>query len=212
MLNKFAYIIGLILSLMAVHALAAGDATAGAQKIVTCTACHGPNGNSMNPVWPKLAGQHADYLLKQLHDFKSGTRSNPTMSPMTAPLSDQDMEDIAAYFSNQTRQETPVAASVEAKTIQLGETLYRAGVAKSGLPACMACHGPGAAGNPAANYPALAGQHAAYTAAQLQAFKTEARKNDANNMMRDVAGKLSNEEIEAVSQYIQGLSQAAPAK
>lgn len=219
MVNKFAYIVCLIMPVCAAQVLAAGDPSAGAQKVQMCAGCHGPEGNSLNPAWPKLAGQHAEYIVKQLQDFKDGVqdptkaqRTSPVMAPMTIPLSSQDMEDIAAYYSGQTLQETPLPASVEPKTVTLGETIYRAGDATSGLPACMACHGPGATGNPAAMYPGLAGQHAAYTSAQLQAFKTETRSNDTNNMMRDVAGKLTNEEIDAVSQYIQGLSQVAPAK
>jgi cytochrome c553 len=115
------------------------------------------------------------------------------------------MEDIAAYYAEQTVTETFIPASIEYKQVELGETIYRAGDADSKLPACMACHGPGAAGNPASMYPSLSGQHAAYTAAQLQVFKTETRNNDTNSVMRDIARKLSNEEIEAVSQYIQGL-------
>ena len=212
MRNKFAYLACLLMSFSAAQVLAAGDPAAGAQKIQMCAACHGPDGNSINPAWPKLAGQHESYLLKELQDFKSGTRANPQMAPMTAALSDQDMQDIAAYYSSKSLQETPLAASVESMTITLGETIYRAGETTSGQPACMACHGPGAIGNPAAKHPGLAGQHAAYTAAQLQGFKIETRKNDANNMMRDIAGKMTNEEIDAVSQYIQGLSRVAPAQ
>ncbi len=212
MVNKFAYIVCLIMTLSAARLSAAGDPAAGAQKIQMCAACHGPDGNSINPAWPKLAGQHAEYIVKQLQDFKGGTRVSAQMTPMVAALGIQDMEDIAAYYSSQALQETPLPASVEIKTVTLGETIYRAGNATSSLPACMACHGPGATGNPASMYPGLASQHAAYTSAQLQAFKTEARNNDTSSMMRDVAGKLTNEEIDAVSQYIQGLSRPVPAE
>jgi cytochrome c553 len=203
--NKLAYTGCLILTLLSGPASAQGDASAGAQKVQTCSVCHGPNGNSVNPAWPKLAGQHADYIARQLLDFKSGARANPQMTPMAAPLSEQDIQDIAAYYAAQDVSGTPLAAGVELKQVELGEKIYRAGDPGAKLPACMACHGPGATGNPAAMYPLLKGQHAAYTAAQLQAFKTETRNNDANSVMRDIAGKMSNEEIDAVSNYIQGL-------
>lgn len=191
---------------------AAGDAAAGGQKVQVCAGCHGPNGNSMNPAWPKLAGQHASYLAKQLHDFKSGARANAQMAPMAAMLSDQDIENVAAYYAEQATQENPLPASTEAVTVEMGEKIYRGGKASSGLPACMACHGPGASGNPAAKYPALAAQHSAYTSAQLQAYRSEARNNDLNSMMRGIAAKLTNEEIEAVSLFIQGLSQQPAAE
>lgn len=191
---------------------AAGDAAAGEQKVQVCAGCHGPNGNSMNPAWPKLAGQHASYIAKQLHDFKSGARVNPQMAPMAAMLSDQDIENVAAYYSEQATKENPVPASTDAVTIEMGEKIYRGGKASSGMPACMACHGPAASGNPAAKYPALAGQHSAYTSAQLQAYRSESRKNDLNSMMRGIAAKLTNEEIEAVALFIQGLSQQPAAQ
>ena len=213
MARMIAAILFLIMAALPLTQVSAqGDPAAGEQKVQICAGCHGPNGNSMNPAWPKLSGQHAEYLVKQLHDFKSGTRNNPQMTPMAAPLSDQDIEDISAYYAAQTVQETPLAASVQAVTIELGEKIYRGGDATSGLPACMACHGPAATGNPAAKYPALAGQHAAYTTAQLQAYRSETRGNDPNSMMRGIAAKLTNEEIEAVSLFIQGLSQVVQAE
>lgn len=205
MINKIVYLSCLMIVLHAGQAAAAGDASAGARKVQTCQVCHGVNGNSMNPAWPKLAGQHAGYIVKQLQDFKSGIRQSPQMTPIAMPLTQQDMEDIAAYYAKQEIMETPVPASVELKTVEIGERIHRAGDADKNLPACMACHGPTAAGNPAAIYPRLSGQHAAYTAAQLQAFKNESRDNDTNAIMRDIAGKMTNGEIEAVSQYLQGL-------
>ncbi|MEX2353141.1 MAG: c-type cytochrome, partial [Gammaproteobacteria bacterium] len=195
--NKFIYTSCLILILFTGKLLAAGDPEAGAQKVQSCGACHGPNGNSMNPVWPSLAGQHEQYLVKQLKDFKSGARTDPQMAPMAASLSEQDMEDIAAYYAEQELQGGTVPASVEFKLVELGEGIYRAGDASSGLASCMACHSPTGAGNPVAMYPRLNSQHAAYTAAQLQAFKSESRANDINGVMRDIAGRMSNEEIEA---------------
>ncbi|OGT89308.1 MAG: cytochrome C [Gammaproteobacteria bacterium RIFOXYA12_FULL_61_12] len=186
---------------MAGASQAAGDAAAGQTKSVTCLACHGADGNSVNPIWPKLAGQHPEYILKQLADLKSGARKDPLMSPMAAPLSDADMADLAAYFSSQ-KTAPGTAAPDQAKA---GETLYRAGNAASGLTACIACHGPSGAGNGAANFPRLAGQHASYVDKALKDLRSGARSNDPNRMMRDIAGKMTDAEIAAVAQYIQGL-------
>ena len=202
MVKTFSYALCSILLLgVANTTIAAGDAAAGKEKSMLCAACHGADGNSVNPMWPSLAGQHEEYTIKQLHEFKNGKRNEPQMSPMAMPLSDQDIEDLAAYYASQKAK--PAYAADE--ELELGEKLYRAGNAKTGLAACTACHGPDGAGNPAANYPSINGQHADYTAAQLQAFKTEKRNNDTNSMMRSVAGKMTNEEIQAVSNYIQGL-------
>jgi len=201
MLKTFSYTLALLLLTLLNSAWAAGDAAAGKGKSTLCGTCHGADGNSPNPMWPSLAGQHAGYTEKQLHEFKDGTRNDPQMSPMAMPLSDQDIKDLAAYYA--TQEAKPAYAKPD--LLELGEQLYRAGNAKTGLAACMACHGPAGAGNPAANYPGLNGQHAEYTAAQLRAFKAEARDNDANAQMRSVAGKMTNKEIQAVSNYIHGL-------
>ncbi len=185
----------------ATAALAAGDPTAGKTKSVTCAACHGPDGNSTVTQYPKLAGQSADYLLKQLQEFKGGARVNPVMVGMVAPLSPQDMEDLAAYFASQ-----PIArGAADPALAPAGEAVFRGGNLTNGVPACMACHGVAGAGNPAAKFPALAGQHAEYTEAQLKAFRAMERANDAGQMMRGVAAKLSDPEIKAVASYVQGL-------
>jgi cytochrome c553 len=205
MVNKIVLISCIFSVFLTQQVIAAGDPVAGEQKTQTCSVCHGPNGNSINAVWPKLAGQHSSYTIKQLEDFKSGERANPQMTPMGAALTDQDREDIAAHYAEQTISESQISSSMESRDVELGERIYRAGDISKNLSACMACHGPSAKGNPAANYPSLGGQHAGYTAAQLQAFKTESRNNDTNSVMREVSIKLTNEEIEAVSQYIQGL-------
>ncbi|QQS55371.1 MAG: cytochrome c4 [Candidatus Competibacteraceae bacterium] len=181
--------------------LAAGDATAGKAKSATCAACHSPDGNSTNPQYPKLAGQSADYLLKQLQEYKSGARANPIMAGMVAPLSPQDMEDLAAYFASQ--QVTRAAA--DPALAPVGEALFRGGDLNSGVPACAACHGATGAGNPAAKFPALAGQHAEYAEIQLKAFRAMERANDAGQMMRVIAAKLTDPQIKAVSSYVQGL-------
>ncbi len=205
MINNPVYLCSLLLVLVSAPSGATGDADAGAKKVQTCSVCHGPDGNSPNAIWPSLAGQHEKYTLKQLQEFKGGARHNDQMTPMVIPLSEQDMKDIAAFYAAQPIREAAVSAALENKDIELGERIYRAGNAKTGLAACMACHGPGGEGNPATVYPRLNGQHAAYTASQLQAFKTENRSNDIGGIMRSVAIKMTNEEIEAVSQYIQGL-------
>jgi len=180
---------------------AAGDAEAGKTKSAMCAACHGADGNSAAPNFPKLAGQHADYITKQLVQFKSGERTDATMNGMVAALSEQDMADLGAFYAS---QKGTVGKAAEDK-VALGETIYRAGNAASGVAACAACHGPQGAGNPMAKFPNLSGQHADYTALQLKNFRSAARANDAGSMMRGVAKKMSDTEIEAVAQYIQGL-------
>lgn len=182
-------------------AFAAGDAAAGKTKAATCSACHGPDGNSPVPTFPKIAGQHAGYLAKQLKEFKSGERTDATMIGMVAPLSEQDMADLSAFYASQA---VSVGQSAEDK-VEVGQMVYRAGNAATGVSACAACHGPAGYGNPMAGFPSLGGQHADYTVAQLKNFRTAARANDAGSMMRNIAKKMSDAEIEAVAQYIQGL-------
>lgn len=185
----------------ATAALAAGDPTAGKAKSAVCAACHNADGNSTVTQYPKLAGQSADYLVKQLQEFKSGARVNAIMVGMVAPLSPQDMEDLAAYFSSQ--QITRGAA--DPALAPAGEALFRGGNLTSGVAACAACHGATGAGNPAAKFPALAGQHAEYVETQLKAFRAMERANDAGQMMRGVTAKLTDPEIKAVASYVQGL-------
>ena len=177
---------------------AAGDAAAGKTKSVTCGACHGPDGNSMNPIWPKLAGQHASYIRKQLEEFKAGKRKDPMMSGMAMPLTEQDQADLAAYFSGQSAK--PGAADA-AKAAQ-GKRLYLGGNMKTGVAACVGCHGANGQGNPAAKFPALQSQQAIYVAKQLKDFRAGTRSNDLNGMMQDIARKMSDAEIEAVAQYV----------
>ena len=179
----------------------AGDVAAGKEKSALCAACHGTDGNSVNPVWPKLAGQHSEYILKQLKDFKAGKRNNIQMNPLVATLSEEDMQDLAAYFSS---QKTKIGYA-SAESLEMGEKIYRAGDASKGLAACMSCHGPTGAGNPAASYPSLSGQHAEYTKIQLLAFRDNKRTNDTNKAMQIVSEKMTTDEIDAVVNYIQGL-------
>ena len=183
---------------------AEGDPEAGKNKSATCTACHGVDGNSANGEWPKLAGQHADYLDRQLHLFKSGGRQNAIMMGMVAALSDEDMADLAAYYAENTVK--PGVA--DPALVATGERVFRAGNPQSGVPACMACHGPAGAGNPLSGYPKLAGQHAVYTASVLRAFRDGAvwgAGDDANAVMAGVASNLTDEEIDAVASYLEGL-------
>jgi len=192
---------GLAISVAASAWAEGGNAEAGKTKSATCAACHGMDGNSTNPEWPKLAGQHANYLVKQLANFKDDARVNATMSPMAKPLSEQDMADLAAYYSSQA---VKLGEADQAK-VALGEQIYKGGNNATGVAACAACHGPTGTGNPASNFPALNGQHAAYTKAQLNQFRKGDRANDAGKMMRNIAAGMTDAEIEAVAEYIAGL-------
>lgn len=178
-----------------------GNADAGKTKSATCAACHGMDGNSVNPEWPKLAGQHESYIIKQLMNFKNDERVNATMAPMAKPLSDADMADLAAYFASQATK----PGEADKSKVTLGEQVYKGGNNASGVAACAACHGPTGAGNPAANFPALNGQQTTYVKNQLNAFRKGERANDAGKMMRNVAAKMTDAEIEAVAEYIAGL-------
>lgn len=190
-------------ALAAPQVFAAGDASAGQAKSAICAACHGVDGNSVVPNWPKLAGQHEQYLTRQVSLIKAGARMVPEMVGIVPGLSEQDIQDLSAYFASQ-----PIAAGVadESKVI-LGERIFRAGNAESGVPACMACHGPAGEGNPLAGYPALAGQHAVYTANMLTRFRAGENwgEGDASQVMNGSAAELTDEEIAAVASYIQGL-------
>lgn len=181
---------------------AAGNAKAGKAKAVSCGGCHGADGNSANPSWPKLAGQHADYIAKQLADFKAGKkRSDPLMAGQVASLSSQDMADLGEYYSTKTGSQ----GAASKKLAAAGAKLYRGGNKKKGVAACIACHGPSGAGNPAANFPKLSGQHAAYVEKAMKDFRSGKRTNDMNKMMQNIAEKMSDKEIKAVASYISGL-------
>ena len=164
-----------------------------------CMACHGPAGNSSAPAYPKLAGQHADYIVKQLQEFKSGKRANAIMSGMAAGLSPEDMKNISAWLA---QQKAKPGFAKDKQTVALGERIYRGGIADRQIPACAGCHSPNGAGVPS-QYPRLAGQHAEYTASQLSGFRDGVRQN--NLTMTQVAAKLNDREIKAVADYIAGL-------
>lgn len=180
-----------------------GDAAAGASKAAVCGACHGQDGKALQVEYPNLAGQGAGYIAKQLADYKSGARTNAIMTGMAAALSDQDMADIAAHFAG-----LPAVQGVaeDREDLKTGESIYRGGITSAKIPACMGCHAPSGRGNPAANWPALAGQNAAYIALTLRSFRSGERNNDPNEMMRMVSHRLSDNEIEAIANYVQGLN------
>jgi cytochrome c553 len=186
---------------MSVEVQAAGDAAAGKAKSMVCAACHGADGNGgADPLWPKLAGQDSSYIAKQLHDFKSGKRTDPIMIGMAAGLSDSDVLNLAAYFSSQKNK--PGMAKSE-DLVKIGERLFRGGDAKMGITACMSCHGPAGMGVPP-RFPRVAGQNQAYTTKQLLAFKNGTRTNDGVTMT-SIAFLLSEQQIKALSDYMAGL-------
>jgi cytochrome c553 len=192
-----------ILSLLVLlpAAVQAGDPARGQTLSQACAACHGADGNSVNPEWPKLAGQHPKYLHKQLMDYQTGRRENALMAAQVANLSEQDMRDLAAFYSRQII----VPGTADVAVAERGERIYRGGLPTAGVAACTACHGPTGAGNPAAMFPALSGQHARYAADQLRYFRSGQRANDNGRMMRNLATRLSDADIQAVTEYLAGL-------
>ena len=197
------------LTLMVIQAQATslvdGDAEAGKAKSTTCAACHGANGNSMAPLWPNIAGQAAKYTVQQLKAFKDGKRVDPLMSSQALMLSEQDMRDLAVYFETLPAPAQPVA-DPSPSLLKRAEALYRGGNAEDGIPACIACHGPTGRGNPGAAYPALKGQHAAYTAKTLNDYASGMRESDGpTQIMRAVSARLSADDIAALAAYMQGL-------
>ncbi len=202
-----------------------GNAEAGQTKAAVCMGCHGPNGTGTNPDWPRLAGQGEKYLLKQLQQFKSGERKDMVMAPQVAILNEQDMADLAAFFAAQKPHYDVIGTAkdknVTEELIAKGEALYRGGDLERGITACAACHGPAGRGVEPSLYPAISGQYAKYVAKQLKDFRLGAniheqvstvdintlvyRENDNSRMMRDNATKLTDKDIEALANYIQGL-------
>ncbi len=188
---------------------AAGNVDAGKAKAASCFACHGTDGNSIAPNFPNLAGQSASYLYKQMKDFKAGKRKDPTMDAMIMPVDDQAMQDISAFFATQKIK----PGKADAALVDAGTAIYKGGIAEIGVPACMSCHGPTGAGNPGVGFPQLSSQKSTYVENQLKNFRdaaqnnsTVGRHNDVNKMMRNVVKRMSDPEIKAVAQYIQGLN------
>lgn len=195
-------LISLIVSAGLMSVAHAGDADAGKAKAATCGACHGADGNSLAPTFPKLAGQGERYLIKQIKDIRDGARQVPEMTAFVTGLSDEDIADLSAYYASQA----PTAGGADENLVELGQRIYRAGVEEKGIPACLACHGPAGGGVEAAGFPRLAGQHADYTKAQLNKFSMDQRQNDGDTrIMRNIANRMHATEIEAVASYIQGL-------
>jgi len=194
--------LGVSVGAVGAEPLVDGDAAAGEKKAAACATCHGPQGKSSNPQWPKLAGQNAEYIVTQLKAFKSGKRENPIMAGQAANLSEQDMKDLAAYFTGQ-----PIDPGVaDEKLVERGEQLYRGGNPEEGVPACSGCHGPSGLGNPAAGYPVLAGQHAEYVRSSLKAYRDGQREGYGQAaIMAGVADDLTDSDIAAVAAYVQGL-------
>jgi cytochrome c553 len=184
-----------------------GDPEAGKNSSASCGACHGADGNSAAPAFPKLAGLGEKYLLKQLLDIREGARLVPTMAGQLDGKSDQELADLAAFYAAQPRS----GGQADPELVPLGQKVFRAGVAERNVPACAACHSPSGKGNAPAGFPALAGQHAEYIAAQLEAYRTgyedaSGRTNDGDTrIMRTIAFGLSDKEIEAVASYASGL-------
>ena len=187
---------------MAVTAIA-GDAAAGKTKAAACGGCHGMDGNSLIPMYPKLAGQNEAYIVKQVKDFKANSdRQNAIMLGMVAALTDEDAADIGAYFQSQSTKDV---APFDADKIAAGRELYKGGDLQKGIPACQACHGPTGAGTAGIGYPQVGGQYVDYTLAQLKAFKAGSRKNDDKKLMRSIVEKMSEADMTAVAHYIASL-------
>ena len=206
LIGKSLFILGLVVAVPAI----AGDATAGKALTTACAACHGADGNSMAPTFPKLAGLGEKYVLKQLEDIKSGARVVPEMTGQLASLSQTDLENIAAYYSSKTMCLS--GSKDDKELLELGAKIYRAGNKDVGVPACIGCHSPTGAGNAPAGFPKLGGQHADYIAKQLRDFRAGAeytdkgRHNDGDSRtMRGGVARMSDREIDAVANYIAGL-------
>ena len=195
-------LIGLLVTVGATSvAFAEGNPEAGKPLTVVCSACHSADGNSAAPTFPKLAGQNEAYLLKQMTEIKAGVRAVPQMTGMLNGLSEQNLADVAAYFASQTT----AIGQADPTLVEQGKRLYRDGNPDTGVPACTACHGPAGKGLNSAAFPSLSGQHASYTASQLKMFQTGERTNDTAKIMQNIAFKMNDQEIKAVSSYIQGL-------
>ena len=199
--HVFVIVTALFTGLLAGSAFGQGDAAAGQAKSALCATCHGADGNSAIAMNPKLAGQNASYLVKQLNDYKSGARVNATMAAMAAGLSDEDIADIATWYSSQQ----PTLQGADPASLELGASLYRGGNKELSIAACSACHSPSGQGNGPAGFPALGGQHPEYTLLQLKAFRSGERANDNSAMMRTIVERLTDSELEALANYVSGL-------
>lgn len=198
----FRILLGMILSAICVSAVADGNPVRGKDLTATCVACHGEDGNSLAGSFPSIAGQQNKYLLKQMREIQSGVRAAPLMAGQLDAMSDQDLQDMAAFYAEQTAK----GGAAKAELVELGETVYRTGVKRKGIAACTACHQPDGSGMDGAAFPGLAGQWPEYTVSQLKAFRDGSRDNDGDGkMMRTIAMDLSDGEMEAVASFLYGL-------
>ncbi len=192
-----------ILFVFSAHGI--GDPESGKSLSAPCVNCHGADGNSVAPIWPKIAGQHEAYLVKQLKEYRKGEegpRHNPQMYDQVMDLSDQDILDLAAYYAGLEQS----AGKARGEIFKLGERIYRGGLYDKGVTACAGCHGARGMGNSLAGYPRVSGQNSDYTLDQLKQFGEGARRNDVNEIMRNISARMSEQEMKAVSEYIAGLS------
>jgi cytochrome c553 len=202
--RKYKIMVGIMLLVFTVSIQAEAPTTTPLAKTETCVACHGGDGNSNVSAWPKIAGQHRDYLLYQLIEYKKaadGLRNNPVMSAMLQQFSEQDLANLADFYA----KETMTPGQTPEQYVALGEKIYRGGVIERGVSACIACHGANGIGNDLAKYPRLSGQNVEYTITQLKQYRSGERKTDPNAIMRNIAAKMTDAEIEAVSNYVAGL-------
>lgn len=202
----FKPLIALIALLLAAGPVAAqlenADPVRGEQAAAACIACHGPVGNSMVDEWPNIAGQHADYIYEQLMFYKSGERENAIMLGQAAMLDEQTMADLAVFYA----QQEPEIGEASEELLELGRSIYMGGIMERGVPACVACHGPGGEGIPGSGYPRLGGQKVTYTMEQLMLYRSGERAGYGQaGMMVEIAAELTDEEIQALSSYVRGL-------
>lgn len=201
-MKRIAAIAGALCLVLVAPVSADPDPQAGKAKSAVCAACHGADGNSVNPEWPVLAGQHPNYIVNQLLAYQEGQRANALMSAQAMALDDSARADLAAYYSAQAL----APKTADPQLVEAGKRLYRGGNPATGVSACTACHGPDGKGYPGGTgIPRVSGQHATYLAAQLRLYASGERRSDMNQMMRNIAAAMSDEEIEAVSSYMQGL-------
>tara|TARA_B110000240_G_scaffold100993_1_gene114382 strand:+ start:176 stop:790 length:615 start_codon:yes stop_codon:yes gene_type:complete len=203
-MNKISLYIATLFFTIFTANISAGDITKGKEKSITCVACHGQDGISVSPIWPKLAGQHQSYLASQLHEFKKGPegkRNNAIMYGISLALSNEDIDDLSAYYASLDKSIGTTADD----SFKLGQNIYRGGNMEYKIQACIACHGPNGDGNGPAAMPVLSGQHAEYIYSQLKNFQSSMRSNDPNKMMRNIVHRMTDEEMKSVAQYIQGL-------
>ncbi|VAX06082.1 Cytochrome c4 [hydrothermal vent metagenome] len=201
MRKSFVAILALVGLSIGVCVQAAGDAAVGQARAATCLACHGPGGNSLNPMWPKLSGQHPAYMKTQIDAFKAGVRKDPIMAPMAMTLDDKSIADLGAYFASVKR----TAGIADPKKAAQGRKIYMQGNPAKGLIACSTCHGIDGYGNPSAGFPNIASQQAMYMVKTLKEYRTKTRTTDPGRIMQDAASRMTDTEIDLVTQFVTGM-------